>query len=80
MNIWKTKNDCTELRGLDISEELGNILKALDYDLSMLVRTQKARGLAARAVNDAKDIEEFVGLDTWREVVFEIHAGLSVHS
>ena len=47
---------------------LGSITKALDYDLSMLVRTQKAKRRTARA--------EWVGSDIWREMVLKSMQGL----
>ena len=58
----------------------GIIIKALDYDLSMFARAQKAKRRAARAVKDAKLIEEWVGSDIWKEMVLKIHAGPCVHS
>ena len=42
---------------------LGNILKAVDYDLSTLVRTQKAKCRTTKTVKDAILVEEWVGSD-----------------
>ena len=42
---------------------LGNIPKAVDYDLSTLVRTQKAKCRTMKTVKDAILVEEWVGSD-----------------
>ena len=59
-----------------LTTALGSIMKALDYDLSMLVRTQKAKCRTARAVKDAQLIEQWVGSDIWKEMVLKSMQGL----
>ena len=59
-----------------LTTALGSIMKALDYDLTMLVRTQKAKCRTARAVKDAQLIEQWVGADIWKEMVLKSMQGL----
>ena len=59
-----------------LTTALGSVIKALDYDLSMLVRTQKAKRRTARAVKDAKLVEECDGSDILGEMVLKSMQGL----
>ena len=54
----------------------GSIIKASDCDLSMFARAQKAMCRTARAVKDAKLIEEWVESDIWKEMVLKSTQGL----
>ena len=59
-----------------LTTALGSVIKALDYDLSMFARAQKAKSRTVRAVKDAKIMEDGVGSDIWKEMVSKSTHGL----
>ena len=74
-SIWKKKKECTE-PSAGLTTALGSIIKTLVYDLLMFARAQKAKCRAARAVKDAKLMEDRVGSDIWREMAWIPMQGL----
>ena len=59
-----------------LTTAFGSIIKALDCDLSMFARAQKAECRAARAIKDAKLMEDRVGSDIWRKMALIPMQGL----
>ena len=51
-----------------LTTALGSIVKTLAHDLPMFARAQKAKCRAARAVKDAKLMEDRVRSDIWRKM------------
>ena len=55
---------------------LGSVLKPLHWELSFLVKTNKANGHYARAIKDARHTEQWVGSDVWHDMVLKAIQGL----
>ena len=50
--------------------------QAIEWDLSVTVKSKKAQRLEEKAVKDAQLIENWVGADVWREMVEKSMQGL----